>query len=195
MPRRERSSMTFFAGIRRCPPRARTEMTTPRTPPFTVRSGGATAFAGEVALAAVLGGCSGRGARVAAFDPDSMTEAFARSTAALMWPGAARAFQVTPEGHLDNGEWRVRIMASSGGVAAAAPRLIAFEDRWLPVAHWRRTSGDVRWDFEAVALPQPAPRDTGVLVSLEVTATNLGAAPRVARLELQVAPLDSTALV
>src|SRR5439155_9096117 len=149
--------------------------------------------AGLAVLLSMLAGCGGEPARVAAFDPDSVPEAYARSTAALMWPGAARAYQITPEGDLINGEWRVHVAASSGGVEAAAPHVIAYEERWRPVAHWRRTSGDVRWDFEAVALPEPAPRDTGLLVSLEVTATNLAAAARDARLELRVAPLDSTA--
>ena len=146
-----------------------------------------------VALLALSLGCVPTG-RPAAFDPDTVPEAYARSTAALMWPGATRAFQVTPEGNLENGEWRVRISAESGEEAAAAPRVIAYEERCIPVVRWRRTSANVRWDFEAVALPEPAPRDTGLYVSLEVTATNLARQARNARLELQFVPLDSTSI-
>ncbi len=146
------------------------------------------------ALLVVAAGCAPRAEHHAAFDPDSIPEAYARSTAALMWPGAARAYQVTPSGDLDNGEWRVRISPASGEAVAPPPRVIAYEGRWLPVTRWRRTSADVRWDFEAVALPEPAPRDTGLYVSLEVTATNLAREPRPARLDLSIAALDSTAI-
>ena len=142
----------------------------------------------------VLTGCAPRETPHTAFDPDSIPEAYARSTAALMWPGAARAFQVTPDGNFENGEWRVQVTPTSREALASPPRVIAYEERWLPVAHWRRTSAQVRWDFEAVALPEPAPRDTGIYVSLEITATNLSAEPRDAHLELRVAPLDSTAV-
>lgn len=147
-----------------------------------------------VSLLVIAAGCAPRAEHNAAFDPDSIPEAYARSTAALMWPGAARAFQVTPSGDLDNGEWRVRISPTSGEALAAPPRVIAYEGRWLPVTHWRRTSADVRWDFEAVALPEPSPRDTGLYVSLEVTATNLARETRAARIDLRIAPLDSTAI-
>ena len=138
-------------------------------------------------------GCARREAHRAAFDPDSIPEAYARSTAALTWPGASRAFQVTPEGDLVNGEWLVNIAIPANGVQAARPSRIAFEDRWMPVAHWRVHS-DVDWDFEAVALPQAAPRDTGLLVSLLVTASNRGDASQPASLALIMTPLDSTVL-
>ena len=140
------------------------------------------------------------------FDPDTVPEAYRRSTAALMWPGATRAFQITPAGDLYNGAWIVRVRAAAAGAPAGAPRVIAFEDRWLPVAHWSRTSGSVRWDFEAVALPEAgppgrrpspvsgaAPRDSGFLVSLEVRASNQGDAPTEATLELAFEPPDSSA--
>ena len=67
-------------------------------------------------------------------------------------------------------------------------RAVAFEDRWLPVAHWRRTSGDVRWDFEAVALPGPGPRDSGLVASVLVRATNTAATERVASFEVRLGP-------
>jgi len=41
------------------------------------------------------------------------------------------------------------------------------------------------------ALPEPAPRDTGLMVSLAVTATNVSASPAPARLELRFEPPDS----
>lgn len=158
-------------------------------------------------VAALALGCgNGSKAPGGAFDPDLVPEAYARSTAALAWPGATRAFQITPEGALSNGDWMLRVRPASGGAVAALPRCIAFEDRWLPVAHWRRASGAVRWDFEAVALPEqaidpasyqgteiPAPRDSGLFVSLEIRATNLGPAPAQARLDLVLGDLDSTA--
>ncbi|HET7226264.1 MAG TPA: hypothetical protein VFK69_11185, partial [Candidatus Eisenbacteria bacterium] len=146
------------------------------------------AFAAIAVMAALtaLGGCAPRAAR---FDPDAVPEGYRRSTAALMWPGATRAFQITPEGDLYNGAWRVRI--AGGPLALGTPRTIAFEDRWLPVAHWRRAQGPVRWEFEAVALPAPAPCDTGLVASVLATAVNAGAAPAPARLECTLEPADS----
>ena len=100
------------------------------------------------------------------------TEAFSRSTAALVWPGATRAFQITPAGDLYDGAWTVRIQPREArtGAIAAAPRVIAFEDRWLPVAHWLRRGDDIRWSFEAFAWP--ADGDTNLYVSLLVRADN-----------------------
>src|SRR2546426_5538187 len=94
-------------------------------------------------------------ASIPASDPDAVPDAFARPGAALMWPGATRAFLVEPDGGLYNGVWRVDIVAGAGGRRADPPRRIAYEDRWLPIAHWTERAGDVRWDFEAVALPAP----------------------------------------
>src|SRR6185503_10673376 len=87
----------------------------------------------------VGGGCGGRRAErlVTIFDPDSVPEAYRGSTAALMWPGATRAFQVRPDGDLDNGEWVVRFDPAADGTPAGPPRVIAYEERWRPVAHWR----------------------------------------------------------
>jgi hypothetical protein len=142
-------------------------------------------------------GCAGnRAARTSgAFDPDSVPEAFARSTAALMWPGATRAWQVTPDGDLYAGEWQVGFLPVCGRDSATLPRVIAFEERWLPVAHWRRTSGDVRWDFEAVALPGPSARDSGLVASVLVRATNTGTTERTARLEVRLGSPRSPAFV
>jgi hypothetical protein len=141
-------------------------------------------------FALLVAGCAGKAPEVSTrpFDPDSIPEAYARSTAALLWPGATRAWQITPEGDLYNGEWRVRLAPSSGGDTAAAPRTIAFEERWRPVAHWRRASGDVRWDFEALALPEPAPRDSALIASVLVRATNTGNAERAVRLDVGLEP-------
>ena len=143
-----------------------------------------------VALVAtvMIAGCAGNGGgpRARRFDPDSIPEAYARSTAALMWPGATRAWQITPAGDLYNGEWQVRLLPRAGADSAAAPRVIAFEERWRPVAHWTRRAGEVRWDFEAVALPGPAPRDSGLLASILVQATNAGGATRAVRLEVRL---------
>ncbi len=143
-----------------------------------------------LATALLLGGCapSGPGPRAQRFDPDSIPEAYARSTAALMWPGATRAWQITPAGDLYNGEWQVRLIPSAGADSAAAPHVVAFEERWCPVAHWTRRSGDVRWDFEAVALPEPAPRDSGLVASVLVRATNTGGAACSVRLEVRLEP-------
>lgn len=152
------------------------------------------------AAAALLGsllaaGCAGIAADRAPrdFDPDSVPEAFARSTAALMWPGATRAWQITPEGDLYAGEWRVSFRPARGRDLAAAPPVVAFEDRWLPVAHWRRTGGDLRWDFEAVALPGPGARDTGLVASVQVRVTNTGTLEREAGLVVRLGPPDAPA--
>ena len=134
-------------------------------------------------LAAVLislAGCARErpGANDAAWSPpDSVPDAYTRPTAALMWPGTSRAYQVLPSGDLYNGEWRVRFTLASGSDSAAAPRAIAYEDRWLPVTRWVRRAPGLRWEFEAVSFPEPAPRDTGLMVSLRVRVVNEGRAP------------------
>ena len=145
-----------------------------------------------VAMLLVAATCLGAGcARHArTFDPDSIPEAYRRPTGALMWPGATRAFLVTPEGGLYNGEWRVRFDASAGGAAAGPPRAIAAEDRWLPVLHWTRRAGDVQFAFEAAALGSP--RDSNLVVSLEVRVLNAGGAPVKARLAARIERPDST---
>ena len=148
--------------------------------------------AGSLALLAwLLGGCARepRSEGAQTFDPDSIPDAFSPPSAALMWPGATRAFEVTPEGNLDNGAWVVQITPASNGVSAAAPRAIAYEGRWLPVVRWNRASGEVTWGFEAVSFPGPGKRDTGLVVSLEVTATNRGAATRAATLAVTLKTL------
>src|SRR5262245_6007873 len=122
------------------------------------------------------------------FDPDSIPDAFAHSTAALMWPGTSRAWQITPEGDLYDGEIQAHIEAASGSASAPAPKVIAYEGRWLPVAHWWRRSQDVEWRFEGVAFPEPAPRDSQLVASLAVSATNRGASPQPARLTVSLAP-------
>lgn len=85
----------------------------------------------------------------------SIPDAFARPTAALMWPGATRSFLVDSDGSLYNGYWRVDVLASADSTRAAAPNRIWFEDRWRPIAHWSERAGDVVWEFEAVSLPAP----------------------------------------
>lgn len=143
-----------------------------------------------LAVSLALAGCDARreAAPAQAFDPDSIPEAYSQSTAALMWPGATRAFQITPAGDLYNGEWTIRVSPSSRDTAAGPPRAIAFERRSLPIARWARGSGEVRWLFEAVAFPGPGKRDTGLVVSLVIRATNLVGAPRAARIELSLGP-------
>jgi hypothetical protein len=106
-----------------------------------------------------LGGCRhGHGSNLSV-SPDSTEDEYRGSVAALMWPGATRAYQITAAGDLFNGAWFVRVRPSSDGAVAGPPRRIAYEDRWCPVAHWTRLSRDTRWDFEAVAFPErePAP--------------------------------------
>jgi len=146
-----------------------------------------------VAAALCAIGCSGRGSAPSTFDPDTIPDAYAKASGALMWPGATRAFRVNPAGDLENGAWTVRILPIAGTDTAGPPPVIASEDRWRPVLRWTRHGGGVTWRFEAVALPQPAPADSGLLVSLDVTATadRDGAAP--ARLELLLAPQSETA--
>jgi hypothetical protein len=97
-----------------------------------------------------------------AWEPDSVPDAFSRPAAVLTWPGAGAAFQVGPDGGLCNGVWRVDVAAFANGRRAAPPRRIAYEERWRPVAHWTERAGDVRWDFEAVALPAPEPALTAL---------------------------------
>jgi len=127
----------------------------------------------------------------ASFEPDSIPDAYAHPSAALLWPGATRTMLVTAEGHVYNGAWQVRLDPAVEGASVPPPQRIAFEDRWLPVAHWTRRLGEIRWDFEAAALPTAEARNgltgsTGApdfAASLEVRVRNLGAVARNVRLE------------
>jgi hypothetical protein len=143
-------------------------------------AGAVACFAGLVALPA----CEAKRPSGAAFDADSVAEGFAASTAALMCPGASRAFQVEPGGDLFNGEWAVRLRASEVAGPAGPPRVVAYERRWLPVAHWTRRGPHVRWDFEAVARPIGPPADTALYVSLAVSAVNLDRVSEDANLDI-----------
>ena len=107
--------------------------------------------------ALALAGCRRAPIEALAASADSTEDAYHGSVAALMAPGATRAYQVTATGDLFNGAWFVRIEPESDGATAGAPIRIAFEDRWCPVAHWTRMSGSTRWDFEAVAIPEREP--------------------------------------
>lgn len=161
------------------------------------RSLGSARYRSLLALVALCAGglCAGCSAspRVATLDadPDSIPEAYAVATGALMRPGATRSFLVEGSGDLFNGAWRMRVRPMGAGVMADSPRAIAAENRWLPVLHWRRDAGVVRWDFEAAALPAPGRGDTSLVVSWEATATNSGSTPVDASLTLSLASLGA----
>ncbi len=99
-------------------------------------------------------------------------EIFRVSVAALMWPGATRSFLISCDGTLYNGEWVTRLALSADAVPADSPRAIVYEADALPIAHWRQRNGDVEWTCEAAALPSP--QDSGLIASVELTATNRG---------------------
>ena len=125
-----------------------------------------------------------------AFDPDTIPDAFSSPTAALMYPGTSRSFQVTPEGNLYNGEMVVRIAAASDGAPSAAPKRIAYLDRWVPIAAWNRSNGDVHWHFEGVVHSFWS-QDTNLVVSLLVVAQNQGTAAHTISLAFELTPPDS----
>lgn len=158
-------------------------MSTPTTAVRARRSLAALAVA--LVLAVATAGCR---RETATLDPDTIPEAFVRSTAALMWPGTTRSIQITAEGNLYNGEWLLRFEPSAGGAQPPAPSRIAFEGRWCPVAHWNRTAAGVRWEFEATALPATAPADTVLIASVQVTAVNTTARPAQVQLGATLAP-------
>jgi hypothetical protein len=145
-----------------------------------------------LALIALCAGCSvaPRAARLPA-DPDSIPDAYAVATGALMRPGATRSFLVDGAGDLFNGAWWLRATPTGAGAPADSPRAIAAEGRWRPVLHWRRHAGAVRWDFEAAALPGLGRRDTALIVSWLATATNSGEVPAEARLVLRLTALGA----
>ncbi len=131
------------------------------------------ALPGALALAAALAaGCSvprglAPGAGVA-----ELPEHYARSVAALGWPGAHRAFQVGHGSVVSTGEcalsWR---LPDAGEPVAVSP--VWFERDGVPVAHWSMTGADVRVDFEAAAAPLRALGDTSLVLSVRATATRL----------------------
>src|SRR6266487_444493 len=142
-----------------------------------------------VVAVTLLAGCA-PGGHAPAFDPDSVPDAYHRPSGALMWPGASRAFLATPGGDLYNGAWRVRLLPFGDGAAAGPPRVIAAEERWLPVLHWTRRAGDLRFAFEAAALG--VPRYSNLIVSLAVRVENAGSTPRRAMLRARLEGPDST---
>ena len=88
------------------------------------------------------------------------------------------------------------LRAAGGGVAADAPRVVAFEERWRPVAHWTRAA---RATCAGTSTPSrcPSPRRAtrGSLVSLVARATNTGAATAEATLEIALEPPDPVPIV
>lgn len=142
-------------------------------------------------LAALLAACAPSPEPSPDFDPNTVPEAYLHSSAALMVPGATRAFWITPRGDFYNGSWDVLLRPTVDGDTASLPETIAFEDRWLPVAHWRRANAGVRWSFEAVAFA-PTSSDTGLFASVLVRVTNTSTSSRDARLALLLAHRSST---
>ncbi len=142
-----------------------------------------------LALALTVPGCGARGpVPPAAWDPDSIPNAYARPQAALALPGATRAFQVREDGSLYDGAWSVALHLAADGDTAGATGAIACERRWCPVVRWHRDAGAVRWAFEAVAFAAPAPADTQLFASLEVVAVNRGSAAARCTLSAALAP-------
>ena len=119
------------------------------------------------------GGCGGD-ASERAWDPDSIADAFAQPSAALVWPGLSRSFLVDSGGALVNGLWQVRFELTADARAVRAPGHIAYEERWRPVVRWNRGAGDVRWRFEAVAFPARSPGDSVLAVSVALKVSNSG---------------------
>src|SRR5439155_26234159 len=70
-------------------------------------------------------------------------------------------------------------------------KVIALEERWRPIAHWRRWSGRLRWDFEAFALPVPGSGDSNLVVSLEARVTNTADRPLEPLLTVSLTAPDS----
>ena len=58
-------------------------------------------------------GCGPRATREAAWDPDSIADAYSRPSAALVWPGLSRSFLVDSAGSLMNGLWSARVDLSA----------------------------------------------------------------------------------
>lgn len=120
------------------------------------------------------------------FDPDAVPDAFAVAHGALLAPFTARAFHIGPHGQIDDGATVLQFTPRAGEAIAGDPLRIAAEDRWRPVVRWRRSAGDVRFEFEAVALPLAAPRESVLVASIEVRAFNTGAAAATASLDLSL---------
>ena len=156
-----------------------------------------TAAAAALLCCVLAAGCrTPGGPPTRAWDPDSIPDAFARPSAALLWPGLSRSFLVTPGGALENGLWRVRFDLAAGAagslMAAPPPAHIASEDRWLPVVRWNRIANDVRGEFEAVAFPARSARDSVLAVAMRVRIVNRANAPREVRLSAALVPAAGT---
>ena len=114
--------------------------------------------------------------RVAVSDP------FARKTAALMWPGAHRAFLIDGE-TIFNGEWAISFRLMRDGHHVAGPRGVAFEAGSPPCVTWQQGDSLLESTASAVALPTSAAPGAPFIVSLEFELTNPDAVPHDVRLE------------
>jgi hypothetical protein len=96
-------------------------------------------------------------------------EHYAYSVAALGFPGARRAFQIGAGSTVSTGEcaleWR---LPDVSGPIQTSP--VWFERDGVPVAHWWMVSERESLAFEAAAMPDDALGDSGLVLSVRVTA-------------------------
>lgn len=131
-----------------------------------------------------------------AADPDATPDAFASPHSALLAPFTARAFHVDPQGQLDDGAVVLSFTPRANDSLGGGPKRIAYDARWLPIARWTRWAGEVRYQFEAVALPLAAPRESVLVSSIQVRVANMGRSPATASLDLTLAyPLERRTFV
>ncbi|MEO5988587.1 MAG: hypothetical protein ABIU54_05395 [Candidatus Eisenbacteria bacterium] len=131
-----------------------------------------------------------------AADPDATPDAFTAAHSALLAPFTTRAFHIDPQGQLDDGAVVLSFSPRAGDGVARGPQRIAYEARWLPIVRWTRYAGGVRYQFEAVALPLDAPRESVLVSSIQVRVANMGSVPATASLDLALSyPLERRTFV
>jgi hypothetical protein len=112
---------------------------------------------------------------------DVPDDAFARKTAALMWPGAHRAFLVAGD-TLFNGEWALVFRPMRDSIRSPGPKSIAFDVR-PPCLTWVEGDSIVRWTVSVAVLPRSAEPGAPVLASVEFEPENVDSVPHDISLE------------
>ncbi len=116
-----------------------------------------------------------------------LPEHYARSIAALGFPGARRAFQIGSGSQVSGGDaaltWR---LASASGAVRTSP--VCFERDGVPVAHWWMVSERESVTFEAAAAPNPALGDSSLELTVLATVVWRASEPGESVLEVRVRP-------
>jgi len=101
-------------------------------------------------------------------------EAFARPTAALVVPGASRAFLLKSPPTLCNGEWQLRLQCEDASWSAADRAPIRWSSQRGAIAGWQFGDARLEWVITATTPPAARAADSTLLCSIEICVHNRG---------------------